>query len=129
MKLSRESRIVKWAYLFDADSKIPDRTSLCEIFWRSVLYAPLKLLSLAVCVFVFVPAIIYRVGTWLITMLLQHSHQIIAALVFVGMVVVVLTVFAILRRIGAVSGVTGSVLWQGAKAVKSKACPIVEIER
>ena len=37
MELSRDSRLVRWAYLTDTR---PNQTSLCALFWRSVLVSP-----------------------------------------------------------------------------------------
>ena len=41
MKLSKESWVIRWAYLFDKDSQIPPVTNACAVFWRSVLLTPL----------------------------------------------------------------------------------------
>lgn len=38
MVLSKESRIIRWAYILDEP---PFQTSLCVVFWRSVVWAPL----------------------------------------------------------------------------------------
>jgi hypothetical protein len=39
VKLQLDSRVVRWAYLFE--DKVPDRVSLCPLFWRVVLLKPL----------------------------------------------------------------------------------------
>lgn len=45
MILKRNSRIVKWAYLLSENYNYPPRhTDLCTLFWRCVLWTPLKLI-------------------------------------------------------------------------------------
>lgn len=47
MKLNRKSKLIRWAYRdfppftwVDWDDYIPDQTSICPLFWRTVLLTP-----------------------------------------------------------------------------------------
>lgn len=42
--ISKKNCVPRWAFLF---TKVPGITSTCELFWRSVLITPLKLIRLA----------------------------------------------------------------------------------
>ncbi len=124
MKLNVDSKTVRWAYLFG--DYVPHQTSLCAIFWRCVLLTPLKL------------AFIVFIGSMLATLIimlvkLAYLNGAFTA-IFVGLVTG-LAVFAYLNRRSRYK--TGDSLidkvgeWpviQGAKAVKGKICPIVELE-
>ncbi len=105
MKLQRYSRVVRWAYL--VEDKVPDRVSLCPLFWRVVLGSPLKAIF-AVPVFILLSPII-----------------------------AVAWVLAKLRNLDALDRLSdnmierydNSVIVQRAIAFKTRVCPIVEIER
>ena len=56
MKLSVNNKLVRWAYWFEDR---PKQTSLCNLFWRSVLFAPFVLLLAIVFVWVWGPAMLY----------------------------------------------------------------------
>lgn len=50
MKLTRNSRLIKWAYLLERDYEIPDSTNVCALFWRVFLLTPLKCALFAVLI-------------------------------------------------------------------------------
>lgn len=134
MVLERHSRIVRWAYLHDKD--VPERTSLCAIFWRSVLWTPLGL-------FCKVAITIWTIGWLMWLAFLAFDWAItnwpttlrILTVVFLGAVLVVGCVVA--TRITSwlrtqerpIRAIKESPIYQGAVAVKSKVCPLVEIRR
>ena len=136
MTVSSKSKLVRWAYLFeerhprydpktrsDIYSNIPSRVSLCGLFWRSVLLTPvLLLIVLAVGGFVVgaIGIIFYRVP------MIPVGIAFIAA---GGYVLHLLLTKGVMDRIEVFAQPTrSSLLWQGLKAIKSKFCPIIEID-
>lgn len=118
MTLSEDSRIVRWAYLFYMRHGIPERTSLCAIFWRSVLITPLQLV-------VFVPIGAFILGVdlfddhvgsryrnWRYNRRQRRRRRAVDAPLIV-------------RN----EPSAFQVLWLGAKAVKQRVCPIVSIAK
>lgn len=128
MVVSRQSRLVRWAYFLD--SRTPEHTSLCALFWRTVLITPLK-----ICMIIGGAISI----TFLLAML-GYEGFLNAALV--GKVAVVtLPVVGICYWLfkprghldapakRAIEAITESVVVQGAIAVKSKICPLIELRQ
>ena len=59
MKLSRNSKLVKWAYLMRYDYDIPGRTNVCALFWRSFLGTPLSCVFVAILFTFFSPFLLW----------------------------------------------------------------------
>lgn len=126
MNLKRDSRIVRWAYLTD-DCSPPRLTSLCALFWRCVLWTPVRLtIALTVVGGLVGGILLVAWKIWPVTV----------ALAVIGLSVWALIRFdlddvrtdALDRRLDAATArVSRSVIWQGAKAVKSRVCPLVTI--
>jgi hypothetical protein len=119
MELKRDSWLVKWAYLGEHVNVWSDtHTSLCALFWRSVLFTPLKLS---------VPLMLVGV---LAVMTYQEPMQ---ALVFFGGVAGVLTVVCAVAYVSSYVQDSGTsdqppVVVQMLKSVKGKVCPMVTIK-
>lgn len=121
VKLSANSRIVRWSYwrLF---SRTPSRTTLCRLFWRAVLVTPLQGVLVVVSAPFWVPVWVYcsylqeHVDAWLRARMeaqwrrdrerYDRKRQ---------------------TSQSADEPSAWRVLWEGAKSVKSKVCPLVEI--
>lgn len=136
MKLSRKSRLVKWAYLMPPFEGPPYRTSLCAFFWRAFVFVPLFWLSLVIIA----GRLLFLYGKYW-----RYSISV--------TVVVALVVFAIITACNAAERrrdaraeenwqrrragleplpvrryrLADSVFWQGLKAVKGKVCPLIEL--
>jgi hypothetical protein len=50
IQLSRQHRIVRYAYIFDQDWAVPRQTSLCALFWRCMLNTVLFCLPVSLLV-------------------------------------------------------------------------------
>ena len=119
MRISRQSKFVRWCWYWDGVDA-PDRTSICALFWRGFVLMPAGILIVSWAVLyilyliVITPTALWLLGgtaaavavpIWAIKMKrrrwrpVQHKQQ-----------SVVLTV-----------------LIERAKAVKQKACPLVEL--
>jgi hypothetical protein len=125
MTLSYNSRIVRWAYFFN--SYVPSQTSLCKLFWKTVLITPLIGLGIGgVCGFLL----------WLITYvgLYKNTKFTLVSIAFIGALILYVN-FANKKVKRAIEDtcesigikVQESILWQGMKAVKGKFCPIIQI--
>ena len=121
MKLHRDSRIVRWAWMMTPNSRIPNWTSLCEVFWRSVLVTPMQVLVLLAASPILLPAWIWM--CYIDPPLLawrdrrdQRRYERMKA-----------KTAPVVKPVDAPSA--WRVLWAGAKAVKGRVCPIVEITR
>lgn len=125
MQLKARSLVVRWAYLWSMDG-IPDQTSLCALFWRTVLVTPLKLL-VPVIVLSMVAAFI-----WLKPLAAVASVVGMAAIAGFGALMGYLADRhhdrRALRQMSD-KGTKPSVLIDGFYAVKGKVCPIVELTR
>jgi membrane protein YdbS with pleckstrin-like domain len=124
MTLSRESRLVRWAYF--SEERIPRQTSLCVLFWRVVLLTPLKLAWLVAL------AVGACVALWLLgDMLLAIMHRVgVTTVVFGCFVLIVAFVgvrFASRRWHVTKSGLDASPLVQSALALKRGICPLIEL--
>lgn len=117
MQLRRDSRVVRWAYLWE--SSVPYRTSLCAIFWRTVLWTPLKMIApLGILSFCLRMAWLYPLD-WAI-----------GTGVFIGIVLAVGCIAWVQYRFehrDVWADKKPSVLRDGFRAVKSKVCPIVDL--
>lgn len=138
MTLAKESRLVRWAYWMEDDKKVPERTTLCAFFWRAFFYSPLIVVAALVCVACLV-VMLGRVAWWLIW---YFNLVELAKFVRLMIAVVVLSVAVI----GIVAGISfvakkaaepvkplgrrlrDSVFMQGVKSIKSKFCPLIELE-
>jgi amino acid permease len=116
MRLDRDALIVRWAYLFEKRSRWGWQTSLCALFWRAVLLTPLKLL---------LPLTAVAFLGWAVYANLVETLKVVGIMAFIF-----ITTAAIVGAIEVLKSdtVRESVVWQGAKAVKGKFCPIVQIE-
>jgi hypothetical protein len=119
MELKRDSWLVKWAYLGEHINKWSDtHTSLCALFWRSVLFTPLKLA---------VP--LGMVGV----IAVMAYHEPMSALVVFGGVLIALALTAAVAFVSAYVQERGTsdqspVVVQMLKSVKGKVCPMVTIK-
>jgi hypothetical protein len=131
MVVARDSRLVRWAYFLE--SRKPYQTSLCALFWRTVLWTPMK-----VC------AMVGGLGMILFVLfkglLLAFAHAaVLGKFAVVGVIVAGIGIWlfkpkrsgedARAKRVAtrAVDAIENSIIVQGAMAVKSKICPLIEL--
>ncbi len=140
MTFERKSRLIRWAYLFESDYRIPSMTKLCPLFWRVVLVSPLKV--------VIPSAIVGAILYGLFRLAVTHPGILVSALAIV--VVSIVTVVwldnnkpaaqAFFSKVGdTFSGIIHkpidavvesdffSVIVQGFKAIHKQVCPLVTI--
>lgn len=119
MKVDRYGRLVRWAYWGEAS--VPFQTSLCVLFWRTVLWTPLKGATLLLVG----GGLLYLVGDaiWVT----KGAVIVIGALAGWTLYALIWFLPRTFRRLA--DSTERSVVWQGAKAVKGRMCPIVELER
>lgn len=55
MKFSSSNKLIRWAYLFDGEWEIPDKTNVCALFWRVFVFSPLKCFTVAFLILVLWP--------------------------------------------------------------------------
>lgn len=123
MELKRDSRIVRWAYWEWFNHRPPARTTLCAIFWRALVLTPLQGLLVVVSAPIWIPVWVYdRYAFKPLTRWRTRRNQ------------------ARWERERARYEARRNappptpqpsawrVLWEGAKAVKSKVCPFVTIQ-
>lgn len=142
MTLRRTSRLVRWAYWMEIE-KIPPQTTLCAFFWRAFLFAPL----FALCITVTIGNMLFWIGKGVLWLILYFNLT--ALLHFIGGTVAVLLSMALLvgvvfalvfsaewvgrrpvieqRRESMKQRVRNSVFVQGAKSIKGKFCPLIQI--
>lgn len=127
MNLSRQSLIFRWAYFFDGRAKRRsiEQTSVCAIFWRCVLLTPLLILGIVL----FVAAILNLVWTHPIPVLKGLA----SAATIIGAIVLIANAQERRKRRREALAEAGfvetpSMLMAGAKAIKARICPIVEID-
>lgn len=111
MKLSRDSRLVRYAYL-TSEWGPPNRTNLCRLFWRTVFQTLLLLLPISLVVGYVVLWFTNRTDAIVLTLL----AVLVGGSVAVGEVVN--------RRYPNPPSVIKEALW----AVKHRVCPLIEIE-
>ena len=107
MKLSRHSRFVRWAFM--VEKSIPYRASVCELFWRAFLLAPIFAVFFAVMFIVLSP---FFFVAWLHDTYQERRYP--------GQAPRPLS-----ARISA--ALESSVFYQGVLAWKRKVCPIVDL--
>lgn len=124
-ELRRNALIIRWAYLWAGGA--PYRTSLCRLFWRTVLITPLKLLGCAACVAI-IGAAIY-VHPWRVACLLVGLALLVAICASISWLEGHPKVQAWSRRREdrRHQSKSPSVLIHGFRAVKAKMCPIVDL--
>lgn len=123
MTLSRQSRIVRVAFwMRKTGTAIPSHTTLCAFFWRVVAITALAILGAYDVV---------RIGLLIIRA--TYHHPLIVGAIVLAVVVLALVIRHFMKR-GVpklpslhLERVAASAVWQGAKAVKSKVCPVIEI--
>lgn len=137
--LKRDSRLAKWAFWFetgtmhesDWDSgkgeyittyrgKVPKQTSLCNLFWRVFLFAPL-------CVAVPVGA----VGALLFDIVLLTIHEPKTVIIIAsGLALIIFWAWicTLAKERNLRAAFKETLLYQGAKAVKGKFCPIIKFD-
>ena len=119
MKIRASSPIVTWAYLFERYKPYPsDRTTICPLFWRTVLLTPLKLAAIA-GVFALVCWSLYQ--AWLVKWELGTLILILLS--------VIASVFGAQKAVRTDLGQdTLNVVGGGLVAIKKQICPIVEFK-
>jgi ABC-type sugar transport system permease subunit len=113
MKLNRNSRAFKWAYLWENPYYV-HHTSLCNLFWRTVLITPLKL------AFPLVIAACLVVVAWS-----EPLNTLIVLAIVISLPTTCILWDGVRRRY---NNKEPGIIVGGFKAVKSKICPIVSIE-
>lgn len=122
IRLHRWSRLVQWAYLWE--DGVPYQTSICPLFWRTVLLTPLKVgVPLGVLLLLVFWAVYYT------------RNMLFAVVIIIGVVCgvgVITGVSELLsrahRRLGS-AWREQSVVYQGFRSIKARMCPLVEIYR
>ena len=119
MKIRADSLVVKLAYLFDMCKPYPSgRTTICPLFWRTVLLTPLKLAAIA-GVFALVCWSLYQ--AWLVKWELGTLILILLS--------VIASVFGAQKAVRTDLGQdTLNVVGGGLVAIKKQICPIVEFK-
>ena len=116
MKLQRNSRLVRFAYSIDGFP--PEHTTLCAFFWKTFLFTPLIWLLIVGGTVLMAGVVIYH----LVQFSIASSGIFPAIIVLVGLVTWWFMKKDVKDRIKA------STFVQGAKAIKSKFCPIITFE-
>lgn len=134
MTVSRGSLIVRWAYMWESDT-VPRQTSLCAMFWRSVLLTPMKLFCVAVFTLFSVLALVYLAGFTAFAygetpVVAVFALLIVGALLWRPLIAPALEAADDAWGSGRFDGLreAADVVGQGAKAIKSNICPIVTID-
>lgn len=113
--------LARWAYLLS--DYTPCQTTLCTLFWRSVLLTPIKLIGVGV----FLGALLY-VLIWLPFKEFGLFGPLIAPL-FTGFLVLWFIVLGkIKERWSDNDYPEPSIIMEGLRGIKEKYCPIVRIE-
>lgn len=127
--VNRNSALVRWAYLFDSD--VPRQTSLCAIFWRSVLIVPAALALIVGAIAGVATLVFLYLRLWF--RIPKVAGLISLAVFFAGTFYSVTSWLAgggdrkITRAVG--NYWDNSILVQGALATKQRFCPIITIVR
>ena len=125
MRLSSRHVVVWWAWLFEIPK--PYQTDLCSLFWRTVLFTPLKLtvfMAIGFMLAVVIVDITVDIG-WITLAVVFLS--IIGAFVLAGGVVWLLTRQAI--RQATKQAIFHNPIVKGASYIKEHYCPLIQIER
>lgn len=121
MKLSRDSKLVRWAY-FLSEQNPPKHTNLCNLFWRTVLLTPLKL-----------SAFLCLLGTVLLAALILPVMQLgwwglLVTPTVLGIIYIIF--FTVDRRSGrqTKSQKPPGLVKEAIKAIKERYCPLITLE-
>lgn len=126
MTLQRRGRLVRWAYFFSSTS-IPERTTLCAFFWRAFVFVPTVWFVIAVLVF----------SLGFIGIDVAWHHPLKAAGMAAGFIGFFFFMSWFEQRKAIVHNrvmskardrVAESVFVHGVKSIKSKFCPIIDLE-
>lgn len=116
MKLKRKSLLVRWAYLWETNPW--RKVSVCALFWRCVLFSPLKIaLVLGAVAGVGYFAWVEVIPNW-------RSYLVVVGLIAVSVLITVL-VSATLRRVARFRKT--SLLAEYLAAKEARWCPDVEL--
>ena len=121
MRISRNSLIIRWAYLLMVvlGDPIPRQTSLCALFWRTVLITPLWIA-------IFVTAVLF-VGFLGYQAWLKPWEALWAVIIITGPALVLLAGVETHDYLTADTD-SPSIIRGGFRAVKDKLCPIVKLD-
>lgn len=119
MIIKRNSKLIRWAYLFNDD--VPCYTSLCPLFWRVVLVTPFK-------VVIFLAIIGAVVGGFCILIKTSVVRWDITFPVLGGILFIVYVIHTWKLSHSEDEEEKPSLIKEYAKSVKNKVCPIVEIQ-
>ena len=132
MTLSRDSRFVRWCYLF-SDIGPPFRTSLCVLFWRGFVWTPFALLFFMTLIGGSIGTLAYGMWTdaefrWRVILVGGVLSTIVASFAFPTFAVSAKRAYTgeprpLQERSPATAVFVGRV-----KAWKHKVCPMVELE-
>lgn len=128
MKVKRDGWLAWWAYMFsdsyhDGDywGAVPRRTSLCALFWRSVLLTPLVLLCCVGAVIALAAIFgIFIVRFW------RPIGITLGSVALVWGIIWLLMEWATRTEVDIPYVVQESTLYKGFKSVKGKFCPIID---
>jgi undecaprenyl pyrophosphate phosphatase UppP len=137
--LKRDSRLARWAFWFETGKlfetsyddnlkeyittyrgKVPAQTSLCNLFWRVFLWAPL-------CVIVPI-GVVGGILAGIVIACIEEPKAVLIALSVLGAILLWIWICtkASRRHTSLSEVVKSTLLYQGAKAVKDKFCPIIK---
>lgn len=139
--LKRDSRLARWAFWFETGKiheshydndlkeyvctyrgKVPAQTSLCNLFWRVFLWAPL-------CVLVPVGIVGGMLFGFVIACIREPKIVLFSAAVFGAVLLLIwFSTIASRRGVTVMQAFKATLLYQGVKAVKDKFCPIIKFQ-
>lgn len=128
IQLHSTDRLVRWAYLGVDKYNRPNVTSLCEVFWRSVLLTPLKLIGLLACYL----GLCYSLGLvsyenpWILPSVAGILLSIVGVVVLISYLIETAKEKDLGYKVG--NRFNSFILVRGFKAVKAQYCPIVYID-
>ena len=130
MTLNRESRLVRWAYLWE--SRIPDYTNLCALFWRVVWLSPVKILSTMILIGLVL--FVFGFFGWLAFTAFVFVANIVQLVAMLGAVALFLLAVSWWLEFKGTDLLTfaeemmDTELAQGAMQMKRGICPIIELK-
>lgn len=130
--INRQSALIKWAE-FGGLSPYQRTQTLCEIFWRSVLVAPLKFIGVVFLGFIVIGGAVVLPAFGLLFWIGLGEFE--SGFFVVPGVALILLAFGLL--VGGLhmlsertaSTTSGSLLREAYRGWKEKMCPVVEIKR
>lgn len=122
MTLQHDSRIVRWAFLF---IDRPYKTSLCKFFWLCVLVSPLGCIVTVIASPALVPVLLWQKYLAKPFRMWRCRREAVAEEKWIARYKQ--------KQLDMATQTpkqpsTIYILWQGVKALKAKACPIITIE-